>query len=269
MKLPVLPVVVALVFVAGFAAGRLSAPTPSSAATATAPMPSAAAPMAPSRPAEAPGDEGTVRGVVAELLQVPNYTYLRLTTAGGDEWAAVPTTSALTVGQGVAVTVSTRMQGFASKSLGRTFDSIVFGELAQGGAPAAKGAQLPPGHPPLDSAGAAKDPLARALDATRLAEPPLAMRVADVYSERDLLQGRPVRVTGTVSRVTNVNGQHFGHVKDGSGSAAEKNDDLVLISSTPLPVEQKVALQGVVVLNKDVGIGAPFPVALEGVTVAP
>ncbi|MDP3233628.1 MAG: hypothetical protein Q8N26_12690 [Myxococcales bacterium] len=273
MKFPLMPVVVVVVFAAGFFSGRLSAPVPATATSA----PVAAAPVMPPPVApSAPGDSSTLTGVVAEVLQVPNYTYLRLSTQAGDDWAAVSTTSTITAGQTITVRVSTRMQNFASKSLGRTFDSIVFGELGAGGAAAAgpgpvnEGAALPAGHPPVGAPGAApQDTVARALDATRAAEPALSMRVADVFSERQMLQGRVVKVSGTVSRATSVAGVHYGHLKDGSGASASQNDDLVVISTQPLTVDQRVSLQGTVVLDKESGMGTKWPVALDRATVAP
>jgi len=268
MKFPLLPVVVVVVFAGGFFTGRLSAPVP--AASTNAPV--AAAPVAP--PSASADDDSTVTGVVAEVLQVPNYTYLHLSTQAGDDWAAVGTTTSITAGQRVTVRISTRMQNFASKSLGRTFDSIIFGELGAaagpGPAPVNEGAALPAGHPPVAAEAAApQDTVAKALDATRAAEPALAMRVADVFSERQLLQGRMVKVSGTVSRATAVAGVHYGHLKDGSGSTASQNDDLVVISTQPLTVDQRVSLQGTVVLDKESGMGTKWPVALDRATLAP
>jgi hypothetical protein len=257
MKTPVLPVLVVLVFVAGFVSGRLSAPS-----TSSAPSPAPAAASAPP-PALAPASGG-LAGVVAEVQQVPNYTYLRLSTAAGEVWAAVPSTMAVSVGQAVEVKESTTMTNFTSKALGRTFASIVFGELLGAGAPApaAPGNALPPNHPPL-GASPADSPVAKALDATQKAEPALTLRVADIFAERKALAGRQVRVTATVSKVTAVNGLHYAHLADGSGSAATKDDDLVVLSPTPVTAGQRVTVKGTVVLDKDVGIGGAWPVALE------
>jgi hypothetical protein len=261
MKLPVIPVIVVVVFIAGFFSGRLSvsAPTPVS---APAPVVAAAPDIAPS--------PGGLAGVVAEVQQVPNYTYLRLTTARGEVWTAVPSTTSVAPGQAVEVRESTTMTNFTSKALGRTFPTIVFGELVGAAAAPgpAQGSELPPNHPPLGSP-SAENPVAKALDATRQAEPPLTLRIADVFAERQALTGRLVRVKATVAKVTAVNGVHYAHLTDGSGSAATKDDDLVVLSQSPLTVGQAVTIQGSVVLNKDVGIGGAWPVALEGAQLVP
>jgi hypothetical protein len=68
-------------------------------------------------------------GEVVEIIQVPSYTYIYFKT-GADEklWAAVPTTK-LDDGQSVQIEESIVMTNFASKSLGRTFPTIIFGTL--------------------------------------------------------------------------------------------------------------------------------------------
>ncbi|MCA3011712.1 MAG: hypothetical protein INH41_04855 [Myxococcaceae bacterium] len=263
MKAPVLPVIVVLVFIAGFVAGRLSVPAPAGGA------PSAPAPTTAAEPPPAPANGG-LTGVVAEVLQVPNYTYLRLTTSSGEAWAAVPSTTGVGVGQAVEVTSSTTMTDFTSKTLGRTFPAIVFGQLAgTSAAPAAPGAPgLPANHPPLGTS-TGTNPVAKALDATLKAEPPLTLRIADVFAERQALAGRLVRVTATVAKVTTVNGLSYAHLGDGSGAPVTKDDDLVAVGEAPLTAGQRVTVQGAVVLDKDVGIGAVWPVALERVQLVP
>ena len=143
----------------------------------------ATSPVAPGRRAATPpvADDGTGskgappvhEGVVLERIQVPNYTYLRLGLADGREaWAAIPKAE-IEVGAKARVVESLVMRKFMSPSLGRTFETIVFGTLEGGpGRPADAGpkddagatddvgaihesplqrdkTQLPPGHPPI------------------------------------------------------------------------------------------------------------------------
>jgi hypothetical protein len=262
MKLPVIPVIVVVVFIAGFFSGRLSVSAPATAVTAPPPSVAAAPDIVPS--------PSGLAGVVAEVQQVPNYTYLRLTTARGEVWTAVPSTTSVAPGQAVEVRESTTMTNFTSKALGRTFPTIVFGELAGASSSPrpAQGSELPPNHPPLGGP-SAENPVAKALDATRQAEPPLTLRIADVFAERQALTGRLVRVKATVAKVTAVNGVHYAHLTDGSGASATKDDDLVVLSQSPLAAGQAVTVQGSVVVDKDVGIGGAWPVALEGAQLVP
>ena len=83
-----------------------------------------------------PGDRGggatpvgqVVKGTVAETLEVPEYTYLRLNTPGGDTWVAI-TKTPIKVGDTVSVSVSIVMPNFTSKTLNKTFDKLVMGSL--------------------------------------------------------------------------------------------------------------------------------------------
>ncbi len=91
------------------------------------PVPSGAVPVTGGAPG-APSQGEMISGRVAEVMQVPGYTYLKLQTEGGEEWAAVSTTE-IKEGAVVVVTNAFPMQSFHSKTLQRTFDRIYFGSL--------------------------------------------------------------------------------------------------------------------------------------------
>jgi len=94
---------------------------------------------------------GEPRGEVLETQDVASYTYLRLKTAAGEIWAAVPRAT-VRVHDQVQLQGATLMHDFESKTLKRTFPSIYFGSLAGAGAdPYAPGTPLPPGHPRIDA----------------------------------------------------------------------------------------------------------------------
>jgi hypothetical protein len=133
----------------------------------------------PAAAADAPpaAAEAGLTGDVLETLSVSKYTYLRLGTSDGEEWAAVPS-AAIAVGSRVTIANATRMDDFKSTTLKRTFKVIYFGNLGQaaGADPAAKFSAadvpqldddpaLPPGHPdiggaaPLGSAASDSDTL--------------------------------------------------------------------------------------------------------------
>lgn len=269
-------------FVVGFAVGRVSAPTasPSTASSSFTPTP-APTMMPPMSATEAPPPMGSgagVSGTVAEVIQVQSYTYLRLTTPQGDQWAAVTRTDSVKEGQAVRLASATEMTGFTSKTLNRTFDRIWFGELEgaappMGGAPMGampplgdpSGAQLPAGHPAIGGAPSSTG-AAGALAAVEQAGDALSLRVADVFSERAALAGKKVRVHGTAAKVTAVQGAYYVHLKDGSGTAG-KDDDLMVISGTEVKADQQLTLEGRVALDKDVGMGTAYPVVVENATV--
>jgi len=130
-----------------------------------------AAALEPTLQAQAPADTSAaaapanapLAGELLESIPVDKYTYLRLRTPSGEVWAAVPTAK-LAIGSQVSVENAARMDGFKSKTLGRTFDVIYFGNLADPRAAEAahsfaaadvlnidNDSELPPGHPSIAS----------------------------------------------------------------------------------------------------------------------
>jgi hypothetical protein len=243
------PVVIGvLLFVAGLVVGRASVlmtqpetKTPSAAVAPAQPSAPMAMPSAPPAPANA----GTLHGAVAELIQVAQYTYVRFESG---EWAAVPSAPQIKVGQHIEVSLQTEMVNFSSPTLGRTFPKIWFGALA--GEP----------HDAHPAPAAAPAPVAAPV--ANPSEPALTLRVTDVFSEKAMLSGKKVKVKGTVDRSMLVQGIHYVHLKDGTGNAADKTDDLLCLSATEVQKGAQVTMEGVVTLNKDVGMG-PVPVVLD------
>src|SRR6185503_19173266 len=80
----------------------------------------------PSAPKAAAQQGSSVSGTVLETQNTAGYTYLRLKTADGEKWAAVPQTN---VKNGAAVTVYSQMvaENFESTTLNRKFDKLIFG----------------------------------------------------------------------------------------------------------------------------------------------
>ncbi len=265
MKPGVFAAVIVAVFVLGFAVGRSSvtaaAPAPAPTAGLGLNEPAAPSGMGMNDPAMASAHPaGTVvTGTIEELIQVPNYTYLRLKTAGGEEWAAVNATTDVAQGQTATVAQANLMTGFQSGTLKRTFDRIWFGQLqgAGGSAPAPAMARSP-----------SSSATAGAMAAIQKADGPLGLRVADVFAEKAALAGKTVRVKGKVTKVTAVQGVNYLHLKDGSGSAAAADDDLTVATRAEVQAEQVVTLEGTVALNKDFGAG-PRPLVLDDAKVIP
>jgi hypothetical protein len=77
-----------------------------------------AAPAAASQPV-------ALQGTVTETMDSGGYTYVCILKSGQKQWAAVPGTQ-VKVGDSVEVAPGAVMKNFSSKSLGRTFDEIVF-----------------------------------------------------------------------------------------------------------------------------------------------
>jgi hypothetical protein len=209
--------------------------------------------------AAAPAAAPSLKGEVLETLDAGTYTYLRLKTTDGEIWAAVLSTP---VKKGAQVTVESPMlmTNFESKTLKRKFDKIIFGTLAGTAAPS-QGAGSTPPH-----AGAAK-PVAAPVGKVTKATGPDARTVGEVASQRAQLKGKTVTVRGQVVKfMANVMGKNWVHLQDGSGSAADGTNDLLVTTKQMAKVGDVLVARGVVRADADFGYGYTYKVMLEDAT---
>lgn len=68
---------------------------------------------------------GDLSGKIVETMDSGGYTYMLLKTGGSKTWVAIPQAK-VKVGQSVTVQPGMPMANFKSKSLKRTFKSIIF-----------------------------------------------------------------------------------------------------------------------------------------------
>src|SRR5262249_19032842 len=116
-----------LLLVLSLACTKQPAVEPAPGAQAHAGLPPVEDQGPPAAPAAHPAsDARTVAGKVLERIDAPPYSYLRLQTAGGEQWAAV-NQAGVKVGDEVTITNAMAMDGFESRTLKRKFDHIVFG----------------------------------------------------------------------------------------------------------------------------------------------
>lgn len=228
------------------------------------PPPAQAPAPQPGRPASAPAPTAAgVRGKVLETIDAAGYTYLRLQTASGEQWAAV-TQATVQVGAEVVIVDATTMQDFESKTLNRKFPTILFGSLGGEAAAPPGQAQLPPGHPPMSAA-----PQAVVADVkVEKAKAANGKIVAEVWADRTKLAGQKVSVQGKVVKVsTGVMGKNWLHLRDGSGTDEAKDNDLTVTSQGLAAVGDVVTIEGVVYINKDFGAGYSYAVIVEEASV--
>lgn len=210
--------------------------------------------------AEPPAAQGqSVKGEVLEVKEVEAYTYLRLKTKEGELWAAV---NKAPVQKGAQVTIenATVMSNFESKTLKKTFDRIVFGTLAGTGA-ASGGGDLGPIH-----RGVIQTP-----DAADVAVPkapgPDARTVAEIFGKKAELKGKPVLLRAKVVKVTSaVMGKNWLHLRDGSGSAKDSTNDIIVTTKEQAAVGSIVVARGVVRTDVDLGSGYAYKVLIEDAT---
>lgn len=231
-------------------------PAPTATASTTAMAPSAMAPVA------APTAE-SVSGTVAETMDAGGYTYIRIATAAGDKWAAVPQTK-LAVGDKVKVVNPMVMKSFASPTLKRTFDEILFGTLEGGptAAPAATATPLASGSAKASAAPVSSGPITKAPG-------PAGRTIAEVFANKASLKDKPILVRGRVTKFNaGIMGKNWIHIVDGTGSKATNDNDLTVTTAQgEANVGDVILVRGVVHLDKDFGGGYSYAVIVEDATI--
>jgi hypothetical protein len=209
----------------------------------------------PGAPAQAAG----LSGKVLERIAASPYCYLRLQTARGEVWAAVPEAK---VEKGAEVTVVNPMlmSNFESKTLNRTFAEIFFGSLADaaGAAPAAApaaGASAPMGAP---------RPAPVLIDKVEKAAGADARTVAELWAQKGGLKDKPVSIRGKVVKYNpGVMGKNWIHLQDGSGDPSKGTHDITVTSQDAATMGDVVTAKGLVRLDKDFGSGYRYGMLVE------
>ena len=190
-------------------------------------------------------------GKVVETMNSGGYTYVNIEKAGNNTWVAVTQTK-ITVGQDIAFKPGSVMTNFTSKSLNRTFDTIVFSGGIEGNDKPAPAAGVSDMKPPAKAVKVKK------------AEGPDAYTVADLYEKRSELDKKNVVISGKVVKFSSqIMGKNWIHLQDGSGDASKGTNDLVVTLQETLAVGDTVTIQGTVSKDKDFGSGYKYAVILE------
>jgi len=213
------------------------------------------------KPVMPPQATSTISGKVLEVKDVEVYTYLRLQTGNGEVWAAV-SKAPVKVGTDVTVDNATVMHDFESKTLKKTFPEIYFGSIA---APGAK------------TAAASGDMAAMHANMTKgvdvgsvkvaKATGPDARTVAEVVAKRTELKDKTVVIQGKVVKFTpEVMGKNWVHLRDGTGSAADGTNDILITTKDETQVGDVVIAKGTVHIDRDLGSGYSYKVLVEEAT---
>ena len=206
----------------------------------------------------------SVTGKVLEVKNVDSYTYLRLNTQNGEMWAAVMK-APVKKGSTVSVENAVVMNNFESKALKKTFPTILFGTL--GGAAAAV---APSGH----GMGGTAYPLVPGKKLETINDTPVAKAsgenartVAEIITKRAELKDKPVLLRGKVVKFNPaIMGKNWIHLRDGSGSAADDTNDILVTSASDTKVGDIVTVKGTIRTDKDFGSGYAYKVLIEEAT---
>jgi len=201
-------------------------------------------------------------GKVVETMDAGGYTYVCLEKNGKKTWVAVSQTRVV-VGSKMAFQPGSEMSNFTSKSLGRTFDSIIFsGGPVAGAAPAGRPTAnaTPPGAIGSKAQTASQDKAVK----VEKAMGPNAYTVAEIYAKRPELDKKTVVVQGKVVKVSQgIMGKNWIHIQDGTGDQAKGNHNLVATTQDMASVGDIVTITGTFAKDKDFGAGYLYKAIIE------
>ncbi len=198
-------------------------------------------------------EDEAIRGVVTETMNSGGYTYLQLDHQGTKEWFAVPE-SLVRVGDEVQVQPGMQMGAYTSKTLNRTFDKIVFSPGISG--------MLKRVVKTADD-----QDVAQAAVKIAKAKGPNAYTVAEIFAQKDALNGKPVVVRGKVVKSSQYEGLQWLRLIDGSGSSKRGDHKLVVTTSQQADKDDVVVASGTVKTGKAFG-ALTYEVVVEDAKIA-
>jgi len=221
-------------------------------------------PTAPSQPPALSGKSGRV----AETMNASGYTYVLVDTGKEKIWAAAPQFN-VAVGDQVVVPEGMAMKNYHSQTLNRDFEVVYFVESVLNASdstmPAAGSSpKMPEGHPSISGTTPTPD-----IDFSGITKPENGYTVGEVYTDKDSLSGKSVKVRGKVVKFSpQIMGTNWIHIQDGTGQQAAGTHDLTVTSKTQVKVGDTIIVEGPVTLNKDFGYGYKYALIMENATVS-
>lgn len=208
----------------------------------------------------------TLSGKVVETMDSGGYTYVSIEHDGKSTWVALPMTQ-VEVGQEVSVLPGFEMKNFKSKTLDRTFESIIFSSGIEGDTKEETAAMS--GGMPSDSTHSGLIP-AKMTEQIKVekASGPNAYTVAELYAKSGELHTKSVVLKGQVVKVTQaVMDKNWVHIQDGSGSASDGTNNIIVTTQDTPSVGDIVTASGTLYKDKDFGMGYFYETIIEEATI--
>jgi len=218
-----------------------------------------------------------ISGKVLQLMNSGGYSYIYLQKDNNEKiWIAVTETKA-NVGDRMSFKEGLVMKNFESKTLKRTFDTVIFsnGVIPQPGAAAASSpakaaplaASAPQQQPAMGSKVAVMPKEKRI--SVKKAVGPNAYTIAEIYRNSAKLDKKQVVVRGKIVKVTSgIMKRIWVHIQDGSGSQDKGTHNLVCTTTATPHLDDVVTVKGTVAKDRDFGYGYRYAVLIENATIS-
>jgi hypothetical protein len=198
-----------------------------------------------------------IHGKVTDIIEAAGYTYAEVDTGKEKVWAAT-TTTPLKIGDMIAFSTEMPMKNFHSSSLNRDFPMLYFVSrfITDKASPTDTSAAIYSAHDHISPA-----PAAKAVEGINKVEG--GNTIAEVYADKQKLNGKTIRVRGQVTKYTgNVMGRNWLHIRDSSSA-----DELTVTTSSTAAMDAVVVIEGKLELDRDFGYGYVYPLIVEDASV--
>ncbi len=238
-------------------------------------------------PAPPTEKDNIITAKVIDTMNSGGYTYMQVDNGGKPEWVAIPE-SEIKKGKEVRFYRGMLMKDFTSKTLNRTFATVIFSPgLVENDA---KSPHSETFHKTKDSFSAAVEtekasasksktqtqttsggsmaaivPF-EALKIERIDEPN-GYTVGEIFQRAKELDGKKIAVRGKVVKFSPmIMGKNWVHLQDGTGNAMKNEHDLVITTQDQVQKGDMVVVQGVLAAKKDFGAGYSYEAIIEAAT---
>lgn len=207
---------------------------------------------------------------VLEVIQVENYTYLRVKEGEKELWIAVPAIE-VKPGEILYYASGMLMTKFESKELKRTFDNILFVDKISKDQTAFEpkkdtAVALPPNHVNISNSvqntpamGSSKDSIKQNI---KIEPAKNGISIAELLKNPKAYEGKTIIVKGKVTKyIAGVMGKNWVHIQDGTDYKGKF--ELVITTSAELKDGETATFEGSITLNKDLGYGYFYEILLE------
>ena len=191
-----------------------------------------------------------------EVIQVNNYTYVKVKDNEQEYWLAINKTD-VKKGETYYWSQGMPMKNFPSKELGRTFDLLYFVQdfSSQPGTAADD----------MPSSSWAGKPASPVEEQVSVEPAKGGVTIKDLYDQPEKYKGKTVMVRGKVVKYNAaIMNRNWIHIQDGTKSG--DHFDLAITSSDQVRKGDVVLFKGVIDLNKDFGAGYFYDVIMEDAT---
>lgn len=212
------------------------------------------------------------QGKILETMVGGGYSYALLEVDGEQLWTAGPGTPGLAVGKIVGFSGALEMNNFHSRSLDRTFESILFvngyfGEgLASAGSGHGGGMSGMSGMGGMSGVNGVNGVNGGKGKGKGMMKAAGGVTIEEIHARASELKDQQVTVRGEIVKFSeDIINTNWIHIQDGTGN--EETGDLTVTTDSYGKVGDTVIVTGPLSVDKDFGSGYFYHVIIEGATV--